>query len=780
MSDRRPSFVMGAFACLLAAGTAPAQPADEEEGKDVEVADILDEESEAEEAKESGPEEAAKEAAPAAKPAPPMKTADAFSEGMLKEEEAVDWDASFQKEFETEADEVVTPSKKFEDLFYAVPAVTLTRKPDILQLNAEDLEASTERTTGLGFIHMQDSAPSPVMRGLYGSRLPILFDGIRLTGALSPGGLGYQHGLMDLFSLSAIEVVGGPSPVLYGPDAMGGVINLLPQSPKVSPFVSKATNAEGFFRYSTLDASAIIHAETTLHTLSSGLVAAATYEDHGSLTSGEERQPFTGFERASLTFVAARQFLPSHELKLAYFFTRTDGTDRQVPGSSGQDSLSWDFHERHLGFTRYTGKDVGPLEELELTFGFQLFREHLAHTLTLLVDAPRSDKDRLTTGTMFGTLHLIAPLGGWGSLTYGTDYYLDRANGVAMIKESVTSDVTRTIPADRGIFENGAFASAFEHYLRLELFALHPVLLSVGGRAAWTYVDTQVKEGRSIAGGGAQVELRIPVVSRLKSTKFVTLSDILAFNVIGSFASRPPTLDELSALRTVPEGILYGNPDLENETMAGAQGGLKWNAGILDGFLYYGYSHFESFIMVRPLEDEAAVFGYDIDLCTAGYACWITSNEGKADLHTVELANQFNIRNFLKIGLTLAYTHGTEELPAGHREPMSYIPPLGGNVWIRAILVRFGLWGELRLKWAIAQDKLSTRDYRDPAICARTSGCGGTDGYLLLAFRGGIDITNRFSLSFAFNNLINQLYKTHGSTLNGPGIGASVSIDVKI
>jgi outer membrane receptor protein involved in Fe transport len=283
-----------------------------------------------------------------------------------------------------------------------------------------------------------------------------------------------------------------------------------------------------------------------------------------------------------------------------------------------------------------------------------------------------------------------------------------------------------------------------------------------------------------MAGGGVQLEMRIPVVARLKSTKFVTLSDVLAFNVIASYGARPPTLDEMTAVRSVSEGILYGNPDLGTEHMAGARGGLKWNAGILEGLLYYGYTHFESFIIPKPLEEEGGDPVYGFELCAAGYPCWIHANAGKADLHTLEFLNRLNIREFMTIGLLLNYANGTQENSWGEREPMSFVPPLGGAFWLRARYVRFGLWGEFSLRWAIDQNLLSTRDLHDPAICRVTAGCDGTDWYLLLAFRGGVRITNRFQLSFMFHNLMNRMQKTHGSLLYTPGIGASVSIEVRI
>lgn len=331
------------------------------------------------------------------------------------------------------------------------------------------------------------------------------------------------------------------------------------------------------------------------------------------------------------------------------------------------------------------------------------------------------------------------------------------------------------------MFQGGTNASNLEQYALMELYALSPVLVTMGGRAVWDYVDAPSMESSNFFGGGAQLEVRIPLGGRLKSTKFVTLSDVLALNLIASYISRPPSVDELTAVRATPEGLRYGNPELGNEQMASAQGGFKWNAGIFDGLLYYSFSRFDSMILTRQAYGEMGPSDYDFTPCEAGYGCRVYDNAGGANLHALELLGRFNIKTYLTMGLLLNYTHGTQERFSGGWEPMSIIPPLNGAVWIRAMYERYGLWGELRLKWALGQDRLSSRDQLDPAVCGLEGGaCGGTGWYTLLALRGGVRIGNRFFVSFAFHNLANMYYKTHGSILRGTGVGASVSIEAKL
>lgn len=71
------------------------------------------------------------------------------------------------------------------------------------------------------------------LRGLGGQRVLVLTDGVRQSGQ----GIGYGGGnlsLYDLFALDRLEILRGPASVLYGTDALGGVINIITREPVFS------------------------------------------------------------------------------------------------------------------------------------------------------------------------------------------------------------------------------------------------------------------------------------------------------------------------------------------------------------------------------------------------------------------------------------------------------------------------------------------------------------------------------------------------------------------
>lgn len=90
---------------------------------------------------------------------------------------------------------------------------------------------------GISTIGTGPNISKPVIRGLGGSRVLTLFDGVRQEGQQ----WGAEHGVeVDQFLIDRIEVVKGPASLMYGSDALAGVVNLLP-APPVAPGVAKGS-----------------------------------------------------------------------------------------------------------------------------------------------------------------------------------------------------------------------------------------------------------------------------------------------------------------------------------------------------------------------------------------------------------------------------------------------------------------------------------------------------------------------------------------------------------
>ena len=71
----------------------------------------------------------------------------------------------------------------------------------------------------------------PSIRGQRGQRILLLEDGMRLNNSRRQQDFGELTAFVDADQLARIEVVRGPASVLYGTDAIGGVVNLITRAP---------------------------------------------------------------------------------------------------------------------------------------------------------------------------------------------------------------------------------------------------------------------------------------------------------------------------------------------------------------------------------------------------------------------------------------------------------------------------------------------------------------------------------------------------------------------
>ena len=102
--------------------------------------------------------------------------------------------------------------------------VTIIRKSELTQVTATNLIDAISKTPGVSQITTGPSISKPMIRGLGYNRVVVLNDGVRQEGQQ----WGDEHGIeIDEYSVNKVEVLKGPASLIYGSDAMAGVINIL-------------------------------------------------------------------------------------------------------------------------------------------------------------------------------------------------------------------------------------------------------------------------------------------------------------------------------------------------------------------------------------------------------------------------------------------------------------------------------------------------------------------------------------------------------------------------
>ena len=109
--------------------------------------------------------------------------------------------------------------------------ITLLKAKELHQLPSTNLIDAISKQPGVAQITTGSGISKPVIRGLGYNRIVVINDGIRQEGQQ----WGDEHGIeIDGNEVGSVEILKGPASLMYGSDAMGGVLVLkgMPTPPR--------------------------------------------------------------------------------------------------------------------------------------------------------------------------------------------------------------------------------------------------------------------------------------------------------------------------------------------------------------------------------------------------------------------------------------------------------------------------------------------------------------------------------------------------------------------
>lgn len=122
-----------------------------------------------------------------------------------------------------QAQVTVTASGTEESVFESFQSVSSVGSTRILEQASTSIGEVLEREAGVGKRSFGPGTSRPVIRGFDGDRVLVLQDGTRNGSLASQSG---DHGEpVDTLNLERLEVIKGPATLLYGSNAIGGVVN---------------------------------------------------------------------------------------------------------------------------------------------------------------------------------------------------------------------------------------------------------------------------------------------------------------------------------------------------------------------------------------------------------------------------------------------------------------------------------------------------------------------------------------------------------------------------
>ena len=184
-------------------------------------------------------------------------------------------------------DEVVISANRWEQVKTEIPfKIQNISSSDILHVQPQTTADMLESKGEVFIQKSQMGGGSPMIRGFSANRLLLVVDGIRMNNAIYRSGNLQNVISLDANSLEQTEIIFGPGTVIYGSDALGGVMSFSTLTPRLSTSDETTRKGKILLRYSGVNREKMVHGHFSLGDKKWAALGSATFSDFENLRMG--------------------------------------------------------------------------------------------------------------------------------------------------------------------------------------------------------------------------------------------------------------------------------------------------------------------------------------------------------------------------------------------------------------------------------------------------------------------------------------------------------------
>ena len=182
---------------------------------------------------------------------------------------------------------VLSVFKKSEKTNRIAEQIAVVSSKEIQKISPQTSADLLATIPGIKVQKSQFGGGSPVIRGMESNRVLLVVDGVRMNNAIYRKGHLQSSISVAPNMLDKTEVVFGPSSVLYGSDALGGVIHYFTKTPKLS--AEEEVKSQFFSRFSSVNQEITSHVSAELRFSNWASLTSISFSNFGDLQSGSRR-----------------------------------------------------------------------------------------------------------------------------------------------------------------------------------------------------------------------------------------------------------------------------------------------------------------------------------------------------------------------------------------------------------------------------------------------------------------------------------------------------------
>lgn len=692
--------------------------------------------------------------------------------------------------------EVVISVSKWEQKLNEVPnKIVKVNKYDIIRNNPQT-SADLLGQSGMVFIQKsQLGGGSPMIRGFATNRVLLVMDGVRMNNAIYRSGNLQNVISIDALSTETAEVIFGPGSLIYGSDAIGGVMDFHTLEAKLSKVKKPVAKGSMLARYSTANKEKTGHADINIGWKKWSLLSSFSYSsfddlkmgikggqdnylrpeyidrinniDSTVMNSNPRVQRFSGYNQ--LNFLQKLRFKPNQfwDLQYSFIHAKTGDApryDRLIQYQNGilrfaewyYGPMLWNMHALNV----LHSKKSGLYDDVKLVIAYQDYKESRIDRLkannnrnkqTELVDAISTNLD--------ATKEI-----GKGQLFYGLEYVHNKVGSLGESTNISTGAVSPMVTR----YPDGSTWNTMGIYGSYKI-NLHPeVTVTTGFRYSYNTLDATF-DTSFIKFPYLQAELRDGAITGNTGLVYrPTESWQLNGNI--STGYRMPNVDDIGKLfESVPGNITVPNPELSSE--------YAWNfeVGIIKNIIKKFRFEINAFhtILNDAIVRRPTTFNGQDSILFNGVKSRVEAlqNVAKATVTGLQISVQvFSTKGF-SFQTHANWITGKETDNAKNEQvPLRHAPPFYGSTLLRYRSKKISAEIFAQYNSQVKNKDLAPSEQAKKEIYAKdAAGKPYSPGWYILNLKTSYQLIKNLLLTAGWENMTNQRYRPYSSAIVSAG-----------
>lgn len=639
---------------------------------------------------------------------------------------------------------------------------------------------------------------SPMIRGFSTSSVLLVIDGVRMNNAIYRSGNIQNVISIDGNNVENVEIVFGPGSVIYGSDALGGVMDFHTRDVKLAYIDKTNFSLNAFTRYSSANQEKTAHLDLNFGKKKWGFYTGLTFSGFDDLSMGNngnnEYQRLEYIDRQNGKDTILKNPDPNVQLYSGYNQFNLLQKFRFKPNNFV--NINYSFHlstssnipryDRLIQYKdsalRYAEWYYGPQNWIMNSLEIKHFEKNKAYDAAKMIFAIqnleesridrnyKSDELRIRTEKVdIYTLNLDFEkmMGNKNTLFYGIEAAINKVRSEGETKNIITDDVAQSAsryPDGKNNYQSYAAYSSFKSNvskkitlvagLRYSYLILHSTLSDNFYNLPYNKIDLNTG---SLNGSVGMV---------------YRPADDWQLNTNLSTGFRAPNLDDIAKVfDSEPGNVVVPNEDLKPEYAYNIDLGVVKSfeeIAKIDLTIFYTYL---TDAMVRrdySIDGKDSIM-YDGELSKVEAVV----NASSANIYGASFTAFTKVFKSFSVRTNLTYTYGRDDEDI----PLRHVAPLFGSTALtyKSERTEIELYANYNSKKSF--NNLAPSEAQKPFIYATDeNGNPYSPSWWTLNLKSSTKITDYLRINFGIENILNKRYRPYSSGIVAPGRNFIVSL----